>query len=298
VEQVIGEMGSADAITNADMGSQSKKTKGETVEPSTDKGAKRLYRDPDDVIVAGVASGIAHYFSIDPVIVRLAFVISFFFHGFGLFSYIILWLVVPKAETTAQKYAMRGERMTLQDIAEHVKKKFEEIDEKKISKAKGMWNTLRVFLKHFFYSIGKALQILLYFTRTIVGFLLCFFGALGIAGIVSVVSVLWVGENSWLPIELQHIVISLLSEPSGYILLLALFVTVCIPLLISIVIGASISMRKNLFTPTKTIFLGILWITAVTLLVSFFLILKPVREKSLEYLPTVREMMQRNFKDL
>src|SRR3989344_3462532 len=90
---------------------------------------KRLYRDPDNAIVAGIASGIANYFDIDPVIVRLIFVISIFFNGLGLLAYIILWLVVPVAQTTADKYAMRGERVTLRDISERVKKNLDDIEQ-------------------------------------------------------------------------------------------------------------------------------------------------------------------------
>ncbi len=52
---------------------------------------KRLYRDENHKILGGVCSGIAAYFGIDPVIVRIVFLIS----GVGLLAYILLWMFVP-----------------------------------------------------------------------------------------------------------------------------------------------------------------------------------------------------------
>lgn len=57
--------------------------------------AKRLYRDENNKVVAGVAAGMAHYFEVDPVLVRLIFVALAFANGLGVLAYLILWLVVP-----------------------------------------------------------------------------------------------------------------------------------------------------------------------------------------------------------
>jgi phage shock protein PspC (stress-responsive transcriptional regulator) len=56
---------------------------------------RRLYRCRHDKRIAGVASGLAEYFEIDPSLVRVLWVISFFFGGLGLFLYIVMALVVP-----------------------------------------------------------------------------------------------------------------------------------------------------------------------------------------------------------
>ena len=79
-----------------------------TTQSTNSETKKRLYRDTDDAIIAGVASGLARYFDVDPVVVRIIFFVSIFFNGLGLLAYIILWLVVPKAQTTTEKYGMRG----------------------------------------------------------------------------------------------------------------------------------------------------------------------------------------------
>ena len=56
---------------------------------------KKLYRSRKDSKIAGVCGGIAEYFSIDPTIIRLLAVITIFFGGGGIVSYLIAWLIIP-----------------------------------------------------------------------------------------------------------------------------------------------------------------------------------------------------------
>lgn len=57
---------------------------------------KRLYRDPNDRMIGGVCMGLSKYFEIDPVIMRVLFVVALFM-GMGILLYVILWIIVPKA---------------------------------------------------------------------------------------------------------------------------------------------------------------------------------------------------------
>ena len=83
---------------------------------------KKLMRDPDDKIFGGVCSGLAHYFAIEPIWIRLLLVLFFLLGGSGVLVYFILWIVMPMAETRADKMAMRGEKPNLQNF----KKNFDE----------------------------------------------------------------------------------------------------------------------------------------------------------------------------
>jgi len=83
---------------------------------------RKLFRDPDDHLLGGVCAGIANYFDIDTVWVRLAFALTTFLGGSGVIAYIILWIIVPKAVTRADKMAMKGERLDLKGFV----KNFEE----------------------------------------------------------------------------------------------------------------------------------------------------------------------------
>ena len=84
------------------------------------KTGKRLYRDTDDKVIAGVCSGLAAYFGVeDPLIFRLIFVVLFF-GGVGPIAYIIFWIAVPKAKTSADKLSMKGEPINIDNIARKV----------------------------------------------------------------------------------------------------------------------------------------------------------------------------------
>lgn len=86
---------------------------------------KRLYRDPENSVVGGVAGGLGAYFNIDPLIVRILFVIFFFFGGSSLLVYLILWIAIPKAGTAAQKLEMRGEPVNVSNIEKKVREEYE-----------------------------------------------------------------------------------------------------------------------------------------------------------------------------
>ena len=55
---------------------------------------KRLYRNKKDSKIAGICSGMGDYFEIDPVIIRLVFLLGLFLGG-GLIVYIIGWIIIP-----------------------------------------------------------------------------------------------------------------------------------------------------------------------------------------------------------
>lgn len=83
---------------------------------------KKLYRDYERKVLGGVSGGLAAYFGIDIVIVRLLFVITAIFGGLGLVAYIVLWIVLPVALSITDKMQMQGEPVTLSNIETNIKK--------------------------------------------------------------------------------------------------------------------------------------------------------------------------------
>ncbi len=99
---------------------------------------RKLYRDNDEKMIAGVCSGIGHYFGINPWIPRVLFilpflsflsrwghwggfwdvgdVIRFTFSPTSLIVYIILWIVIPEAISTSEKLEMKGEKVDMNSI--------------------------------------------------------------------------------------------------------------------------------------------------------------------------------------
>jgi len=69
---------------------------------------KRLFRDKDDKMIAGVCSGLGYYFDVDPTILRIGFVLALLCGSAGFWIYVLLMFIVPYATTAAEKCEMHG----------------------------------------------------------------------------------------------------------------------------------------------------------------------------------------------
>lgn len=93
---------------------------------------KRLYRSRSNRVVAGVAGGLGEAFNIDPVIVRLVFVVLGLMNGFGVLLYLAMWLLVP------------NENSTVVDAREQVRESVGEMQtaaESLVQRVRGMFNS-------------------------------------------------------------------------------------------------------------------------------------------------------------
>ena len=88
---------------------------------------RRMYRDPDNRIIGGVCSGLAAYWRVDPTIVRLIFVLLAIFGMAGVLIYLILWIILPEAQTISQKLEMRGEPVNFSSIGAFLRDEFENV---------------------------------------------------------------------------------------------------------------------------------------------------------------------------
>lgn len=123
VEEMINQMGRVSDFSEVEDEEYAKDfEKEETSEEKTFFTAKKLMRDPDDKILGGVSSGLALYFGLEALWVRLAWLILVLLAGTGVLVYIILWFLMPLAKTRADKMAMRGKAPNIRNF----KKSFEE----------------------------------------------------------------------------------------------------------------------------------------------------------------------------
>lgn len=128
VDEIIEKMGTVSELTGKDK--DNSKTE-EKTEPAKniieEKFKKRLFRDEENAILGGVCAGIGAYLDVDPTWIRIAF-IALIFLGFGTIIpiYIVLWLIVPAAETTADRLEMRGNQVNLKTIVDTVRDKAKE----------------------------------------------------------------------------------------------------------------------------------------------------------------------------
>lgn len=168
VNEVIAIMGRPDEIENpledetADETANHTEASGNTAATDTPQSTprrRRLYRDPDNRILGGVASGIAHYAGIDVTFIRVILVLLLPLWASSIWIYLLLWVCIPEARTTAQKLEMRGETPTVDNIRRAV----EEEHESTSSAGHSFWHTLgdifRGIFKFFFICIGGLIAL-------------------------------------------------------------------------------------------------------------------------------------------
>ena len=138
--------------------------------------SKKLFRDPDDKILGGVCAGLAAYLGMDTSVVRLIFIILLTFAGAPLIIYIILWIVIPEAQTAQDRFRMHGETPDINDIVDSVRNEANRVAKniKKKSnlnyRARGVSNGASQVFRLIFKVIGAfilAVLLLAAFTTTV-----------------------------------------------------------------------------------------------------------------------------------
>ncbi len=165
-EQYIEDGETADSFGWGNSGEQSYKSK-----------SKRIFRDEDDKVIGGVCAGIGHYFGIDRIWIRIIFLFAFFVWGVGFIPYLILWIVIPKAKTTAEKLEMKGEAVNVDNIKKTVEDKFNDLkDSFNGEGAKNAANSVSSVLSKIITFIGTVILFILKFFVKFIGVILLIIG--------------------------------------------------------------------------------------------------------------------------
>ena len=176
-------------------------------------GSKRMYRDPEDRLLGGVSSGIAHYMGIDPLIIRILFIVLLLGFGSGIIIYLILWAVLPLADTSSQKLEMKGEPVTvsgiesvLRDEFTNVKSGFERITNSDIGeRSRDVFSRILGFLFAILKGIGRFVLAIIGIFVVITGISLLFGLTMSILAGFGVFSVFSFMEYEPLPYVLNFI---------------------------------------------------------------------------------------------
>ncbi len=220
----------------------------------------KLYRDADNQIIAGVCAGIANYFEIDPIIVRLIFGLSLLMGGFGVLLYIIMWVIVPEARTAAEKVEMTGGRVTLAAIQQKIdavmpKEKRENAFAKIVALPFQVVGSIAR-------GIGKVLGFVIPLIGRILGGIITVGAALVIAWLTFVLLALFLNPNSpYIGLPLHD---AMTTTQYGVFLVSAYFVAFA-PVLFFLVCGSSLMTRKNLFSGEGTVAISSLWLIALVI---------------------------------
>ena len=168
VEKVIAQLGTPEAIEG-----QSEENTGQ--ETSQEKTRKELFRDMKRGKIAGVCAGLAQYFGMDISLMRIIWILVFIFSvGFvSVVAYVILWVVVPEAETASDFLKMQGRPINFDSLKEAGQRVNSFYNENKSEIAKtgaGIWKVIRIILG------GIMALITINVLVTLVSFILVFFG--------------------------------------------------------------------------------------------------------------------------
>ena len=108
VRVVIAQMGSVQDFVN----DEEEEVKTENFYANYN-GVKKLYRDTDEGVIAGVCAGLGHYLNVEARWLRLAFFLLTFLAGTSILVYLILWVVTPRASSRSERMEMKGEATNL-----------------------------------------------------------------------------------------------------------------------------------------------------------------------------------------
>lgn len=268
VDEVIAIMGQPeDYMVDEDIFEDEPRTKTTTAQNRV----KKLYRDTEKKYVAGVSAGLAHYFSIDPLWIRLLWIfLTIFTWGGFIFIYGLLWILIPEAKTTAQKLDMSGETVNISNIERKVKEGFDDVaDRVKSVDYEKVGNTVKKGGRTIFDTFGDIVMFLFKIFGKFIGILLVIIGAATLIG-------LFVGLFTVGILDIIHVpgidfynVVNSTDLPIWVVSLLAFF-AIGIPFFFLMYLGLKILVNnlKSIGRVAKFSLLG-LWLISIILLIVF-----------------------------
>ncbi|WP_456421461.1 PspC domain-containing protein [Lutibacter sp.] len=236
--------------------------------------SKKLFRDGDDKFLGGVCSGLAHYFGMDVIWMRIIWLILFFGFGVGFLIYPLLWILIPVAETTAEKLQMKGEPVNISNIERKIREEFQDISSRvkegvndvtdKVN-SEEFKNKAKSGIQEIIDTLGKIILAMLNIFGKLIGGLLIFIAAATLIGLIF-------GAFSWGSVELLGFGKDYVNYPPffynsvvpSWILILFTFIAIGVPFIILFMLGLKIISNnvKSFSSTTKLSLLGI-WIISL-----------------------------------
>ncbi len=154
-------------------------------ESQSTKAHKKLFRDPDNKYIGGVSSGLGHYIGLDAIWIRLIWILlTIFSSGTFILIYIIFWILVPEAVTTADKLTMRGEPVNISNIEKKFKETYDNVADKvKNADYDAYGKKIKSSSETFFDTLGKVIMALLTVFVKFIGVLIILVAAVTLIGL-------------------------------------------------------------------------------------------------------------------
>ncbi len=264
VNNVIKILGKPEQISNDERSGTSQNT--DFV--SKDSIKKRLYRDGENAIIAGVCAGLGTYFRIDPLVFRILFPILIFANGLGLIAYLILWIALPKAETARQRMEMRGEEINFENLEKNIRKEYEQVKSNLYKhKDSGFFDRVFSAFGKFFIAIGRVFEGLF----KVIGVILSIaFITIGLLGLTTAVGSIFFGGivisgliPSYSELALSEFLSSTFDIGSLLWVSIPVFLIIAIPLISLIYLGLRMVLRFKVKDSAFFVLAASVWIASV-----------------------------------
>ena len=292
VEEIITIMGQPEDYRIEDDGSAAEPTY--NFDPS--KRIKKLYRDTDHATIGGVCNGLGHYFGIQPMWIKLIFIILFFGYGIGLIPYIILWIVIPAAVTTAEKLEMTGEPVNISNIERKVREEFENVSDKfKNVNYDKMGNQVKTGADRIAGNIGEVIMTIFRAFAKVLGAMITVFAAVMLVGLI--IGLFTLGSTSLVEVPWQNYVdaVNYTNLPLWIIGLLGFF-AIGIPFFFLFILGLKllVTNMKSIGSVAKYTLLAV-WLISVGVLIT--LGIKQATEVAFDGKKVLKETIQLQAND-
>ncbi len=229
---------------------------------------KKMFREPERKVVGGVCGGVAAYFGIDIVAVRVLFVIGAVFFFVGFLIYIVLWVVLPEAKTITDRMEMQGEPVTLSNIESNIKKNLnveEEAEESAVTKILLFpFRLIGLILT----GLSKLIVPIVDILRVAIGVVIILMGVSFLFATIVTGGVL-IGifsTSSWMGSPEFGIPVALMTQSFPGWLVIAGVVALLIPSVFITLVGSSIVAKKYVFNTSVGWTMFVLFFVSLTLL--------------------------------
>ena len=228
---------------------------------------RKLYRNKEDRVIAGVASGISAYFGIDKVVIRLLLLVSIFLGGFGIIFYFVLWIITPEAVSITEKMKMEGEPITLSNIETNFKNRLKVVERDKNPLIKIIiipFKLLAVVLETLAKILGPLLAFLGEVLRIVLGIGFIIMG-LGLSFVLLLIFLITLGINlSWTDVMISGFFpLELFASSINTLTAVTLLLAFMIPMLAIVLLGFTIITKRSLLNRYLGAILFTLWILGI-----------------------------------
>lgn len=220
---------------------------------------KKLFRDADDAVIAGVCSGLQYYLNVDVRWVRLIALLTICLGGAGILAYIILWIAIPRAITRSEKMEMKGEETNLHGYKRNFEEELAAFKERMQSnpgyKSSGNFVTeVTGATGRMLNALGRALS------KTVAGIIVVFGFALLISLLICLAAFLGFWNN-----EVYHdFPLSIINEGYRTTLAFSAFIIVFIPILALVLFSIRVAFNKTAINKSLSFGLLIIWLGGVS----------------------------------